>query len=241
MPADPVFAELAMYEATGELLPGSAQVLSQAWSGLRNLPPERLAEEVANRLAEDTASGTMPGLDRRTTSAVQTLASQHRNPEYRGNPDAAPVRQALARRLGLLRDGAVDELTLKWGSELNHLSPGQIAAGVVKRLADPANGQYLKHTPAVPAWQQRFARIVGEHFPEVENASAFAAVHAKDFITTSDERQVVRAIATRLTLGANAHFLTGRTTLSKGDPRTTYNPPRSAASDRLPRTPGARL
>src|SRR5690606_36565250 len=106
-----------------------------------------------NRLATDTATtGPMPTLNGPVRATMATLQARWKNPEHVDTlpANASPLRRALALRAGQLREGAVDELTLAWGADLNHLSPGQIAGGVVRRLADPANGRYL-NTPPPPS------------------------------------------------------------------------------------------
>src|SRR5438128_1895812 len=103
---DPVLAELQAYGP--ELLPGAAARLAGLWgTALAGFPPDRLADEVAKRLAKGGPGHSL------------------RNPDHAPPPGHSPLRQALDR---LARKGTIDAdtavlLAQRWAPELVHVPP----------------------------------------------------------------------------------------------------------------------
>jgi len=116
-----------------ELRLGAVDVLVRVWGfALNDLPPSRIAGEVARRLAAPE------------------------NAEYLRPPGAPPspeevVSDVLARLAAELLPGAVDELSRKWGPDLGRLAaPHLIVEAVMHRLSMPAFAGYLKPGREMP-------------------------------------------------------------------------------------------
>jgi hypothetical protein len=211
---DPVLTELQRYEASGELLPGSAESLAAAWRPMiGGLPAPRVAEEVASRLATP-------------------FGQRHRDPEfpgYRNDDGTTPslLRIELQRRSDMLAEGAVDTLAKSWGSSLNHMPPARIAAEVVSRLSSRENNAYLLNPVMPPHGEVVVATRLHDHFGDVvKNCTASAFAWRHDGLDRLDEAQFVRTVSKRLTLGAAAkdHTCDGLP-LPADDDRLSYQRP----------------
>lgn len=114
-----VRAEIEKYEASGELVTGSAATLAGLWkSTLGALAPGALAEGVAKNLG-------LPGIQR------------FRNPEYApprlpNGSEASPLRRELARRG--LPEAEVEALVGQWGVDLGGITGPRLAGLVADRL-----------------------------------------------------------------------------------------------------------
>jgi hypothetical protein len=194
-------AELQLYG--GALLPQGIIDLGRAWSfDLGSLPRPLLAAGVADRLEKGG-----------------WLVERSRNPEY-VDPfaDKAPVRRTLARYAGELRDGAIDELTAKWG-DLNVESEKHRTKEVLKRLERRDNAGFLRFPPPRPAHVQRVRDVLHEHFGEEADVDAMAEEWANEFQSFEPYR-MVRFAATRLANPTNAaKFMHSGLPLSQDDPR----------------------
>lgn len=186
-----VLAELKTYEATGELVNGSAERLAQMWSGaLGNLSPERLAERVREQLESD-------------------FAKRYANPEYQApTGPSSPLRRVLRRIAPELAGGesAIDELVESWAVDMAGRTEAKIAGEVRKRLLSREYRDVARNPAPLPMGEVRLASILREHFGSTLGETQVQRLAREESLKLGhmQAHEVVRAVARSLRIPAVA-------------------------------------
>jgi hypothetical protein len=189
-----------------QLVPGAPEVLAKFWGHLGKLPPDRLAEEFASRLAGPKGQ---PYLNPEARPA--TLEN--------GQP-VGPLRAALIRHADRLKPDVVDALVAKLSPAMIGKKPHQIAGAVVKWLgsrdADDFKPEHTVHSQAEEDLANRVAARFGDLIG-IGGARKFARDRARD-LHYLPERQLTTIVAKAFTHPAVASKY-GAKTIAGDDPR----------------------
>lgn len=201
------------YEARGEFARGTADGLGRMWSqSYGSLGPAQLASKVAEQLSS-------PAVRERWSDP------EFVEPPAPSGAPASPLRVAVRRLAGQLREGVEENLVAELQGKLGHVSadPSKLAgalAGMLQRR-DFAE-RWARVAPEAPESERRLSELLRTHFPDVD-------VFARDRIARDrgaalariDDVQAVRTIAKTLaTPGLAARY--GAAPLASDDARQNF-------------------